>query len=96
MSKTAAMRKDRIVPDLKSRMPKPRIGLLPTGHQMYWGQFPGLKEKGMAMLATFRKRFEAIGQVFAPELVDDPEKARQAGELFKRNEVDIVFVFPLG
>lgn len=82
--------------DLKSRMPTPRIGVLPTGHQMYWGQFPGLKEKGLGMWERFRRRLEEIGEVIAPELVDEPEKARRAGELFREKKVDLVFIFPLG
>ncbi len=28
---------------------RPRIGLLPTGHKIYWGQFPNLKKMGTAM-----------------------------------------------
>lgn len=82
--------------DLKARMPRPRIGLLPTGHQMYWGQFPGLREKGLAMWDRFRRQFETIGEVFAPDLVDDPDKARAAGGLFRANRVDIVWILPLG
>jgi len=27
----------------------PRIGVLPTGHGMYWDQFPGLKQRGLSM-----------------------------------------------
>ena len=35
------------MPDLNARMPRPRIGLLPTGHFYYWDQFPRLKELGL-------------------------------------------------
>jgi L-arabinose isomerase len=77
-------------------MPKPRIGLLPTGHLIYWGQFPGLKEMGLKMLAELRQKLETIGTVIAPELVDTPEKAAEAGEYFRRQKPDILFIFPLG
>lgn len=82
--------------DLNARVPQPRIGLLPTGHRIYWGQFPGLKEKGMAMLDRFQRRLAAIGAVETPGLVDEPEQARRAGEMFREKQVDIIIVFPLG
>ena len=81
---------------LTERCPRPRIGLLPTGHEIYWGQFPGLREKCQALLTTFCDRFAEIGDVVEPEIVDTPAKAVQAGELFKREQVDVVFIFPLG
>ncbi len=84
------------VTDLKARMARPRIGLLPTGHLMYWGQFPGLKERGLAMYETFRERLEQIGDVISPGLVDTPEKAWEAGKVFRREGIDILLVLPLG
>ena len=82
--------------ELRARVSRPRIGVLPTGHEMYWGQFPGLREKCLAMYARFHERLSMIGEVIAPELVDTPEKAEQAARLFKRSEVDLVLIFPLG
>jgi len=82
--------------DLTARMPRPRIGVLPTGHFIYWEQFPGLKERGLAMWAAMRARLEEIGEVIAPELVDTPARAAAAGELFRRAQVDLVLIFPLG
>jgi len=41
-------REERIMSKLEPKV-KPRIGLLPTGHKIYWSQFPTLKEKGMKM-----------------------------------------------
>jgi L-arabinose isomerase len=77
-------------------MPRARIGLLPTGHMMYWSQFPGLKERGLAMYEQFRGKLAQAGDVVTPGLVDTPEKAVEAGRLFLREAVDIVLVFPLG
>ncbi|HEY3418352.1 MAG TPA: hypothetical protein VGM23_15865, partial [Armatimonadota bacterium] len=82
--------------DLTTRRPRPRIGVLPTGHGIYWGQFPGLKERGLAMWAAFRERLAAIGDVIAPDLVDTLEKAAAAGELFRREDIDLLLIFPLG
>ena len=82
--------------NLTTRMPRPRIGVLPTGHEMYWGQFPGLREKCLALWEAMRHRLQQIGDVIAPELVDTPEKAAAAGELFAHQNVDLVLIFPLG
>ena len=82
--------------NIAARMPTPRIGLLPTGHLMYWGQFPGLKEKGLAMLKALENRLGAFGEVLNPGLADTPEKAETAGRFFREKEVDLVLVFPLG
>jgi hypothetical protein len=30
---------------------RPRIGLLPTGHNYYWDQFPALRDLGLGMYA---------------------------------------------
>jgi hypothetical protein len=51
-------------------VPRPRIGVLPTGHRMYWDQFPHLKEMGAKMYAELHRRLQAFGDVIAPELVD--------------------------
>ena len=41
-------------------MPRPRIGLLPTGNRLYWDQFPNLKEMGQRMYAGLRKQLELV------------------------------------
>ena len=82
--------------NLKGRMPRPKIGLLPTGHNYYWSQFPGLKERGLRMYTRLRKKLGTMADIVAPELVDTEEKAGQAGELFKRENVDMVVIFPVG
>lgn len=77
-------------------MPRPRIGLLPTGHFYYWDQFPDLKDMGLRMYGRLREHLEGIGEVIAPELVDTMEKARGAGEFFRQHDIDILLVFPFG
>jgi len=81
---------------LNARMARPRIGLLPTGHYYYWQQFPELRAKGLAMYGRLLERLGTFGDVIAPELVDTPEKSAAAGELFLKERVDIVLVFPFG
>lgn len=73
-----------------------KVGLLPTGHHYYWDQFPGLNERSVEMLAALRSMIEEWADVVAPELVDSAEKSQQAGEMFRNEGADIVFVFPLG
>ncbi len=82
--------------DLDARKPRPQIGLLPTGHFYYWDQFPRLKEMGQRMYDKLVEQLEGIGDVVAPELVDTREKAVEAGEFFRRRDIDILLVFPFG
>ncbi|MBA7575171.1 hypothetical protein ES708_16992 [subsurface metagenome] len=82
--------------DIKARMPRPKIGLLPTGHLYYWDQFPGLKDMCMNMHDKMVERLGQIGDVFSPGLVDTSEKALGAGGFFRNENVDILLVLPLG
>lgn len=82
--------------DLKARMVRPRIGLLPAGHLIYWDQFPGLKEMGLNMYEEACEHLRKIGDVISPGLVDTKEKAFEAGKFFKKENIDILLVFPLG
>jgi L-arabinose isomerase len=75
---------------------KPRIGLLPLGHHYYWEQFPRLKDMGQRMYGRLLSLLQALGEVIAPELVDTPDKSALAGDLFRREHVDLVFAFPFG
>jgi len=63
---------------------------------MYWSQFPGLKEKGLAMLQELETRLLVWGEVVSPGLVDTPEKAEAAGRFFVEKGIDLVLVLPLG
>jgi L-arabinose isomerase len=80
---------------LKSKV-KPRIGLLPTGHKMYWGQFPKLREMGEKMYDKLEKELRQFGEVISPGLVDTPERSLEAAELFSRSTIDILLIFPFG
>lgn len=75
---------------------RPKIGLLPTGHKIYWGQFPGLKSRGTAMYNKLYSKLETIGDIFSVELVDTAEKAHESAELFRTADIDILLIFPLG
>ena len=73
-----------------------KLGLLPTGHNYYWDQFPQLKGLGLGMYGRLREMLAPYADIIAPALVDNPQKARQASELFRRENVDLVLVFPFG
>lgn len=75
---------------------KPKIGLLPTGHKIYWSQFPGLKERGMKMYAGLLDKLAEIGEVVDPGLVDTYEGALEAGKKLAESEIDILLIFPFG
>ena len=75
---------------------RPRIGLLPTGHKIYWGQFPNLKKMGTAMYEKLLARLEEFGDVVTPGLVDTYESAVEAAKILKEGEVDILLIFPFG
>ncbi len=81
---------------LKSRTARPKIGLLATGHLIYWDQFRGLKDMCMKMYDELIANLEKIGEVVSPGLVDTKEKAESAGEYFRKEGIDIILVCPLG
>lgn len=73
-----------------------KIGLLPTGHHYYWEQFPRLKAMGLQMYGKLWDLLAPHGQIVAPDLVDTPQKAKEAGELFRREGIDLLLIFPFG
>jgi len=79
-----------------SRLRRPKVGLLPTGHNYYWDQFPTLRDLGLGMYGRLRRLLDQHADVVAPDLVDNPEQSRLAGEMFRREGVDLVLVFPFG
>jgi L-arabinose isomerase len=87
---------DRLAEERRAAKVKPCIGLLTTGHDYYWPQFPRLKEKGLRMRERLKEILERFGTIVTPDLVDTEEKAKSVGRLFKEKEVDLVLVFPVG
>ena len=75
---------------------KPRIGLLPTGHKIYWGQFPNLKAMGNAMYIKLIDHLKEFGDVVAAELVDTEERALEAAKFLRESDIEILLIFPLG
>ncbi|MEW6196998.1 MAG: L-fucose/L-arabinose isomerase family protein [Bacteroidota bacterium] len=76
------------------RKDKVKIGLFSIGLKTYWGQFPSLLEK----LDGYRKgisrqlhKYDA--EIIDAGLVDTVEKARAAAELFKKEDVSLIFLY---
>jgi L-arabinose isomerase len=86
----------RAFPSLESFKPRARIGLLLTGHEIYWSQFPELKAMGMNMYRKLELILGEFGELIPTGLVDNAAKAEEAGRLLLGRGVDIVLVFPLG
>jgi L-arabinose isomerase len=70
-----------------------RIGVFGIGLDTYWPQFDGLLERieGYQRRVEERIRTELGADVVSAGLVDDAHKARAAGDLFAREQVDLVF-----
>ncbi len=71
-----------------------KIGLFGVGLDTYWPQFTGLKGRLEGYLRAIHEQLSAIHpHIIDAGLVDNAEKAFEAGSLFRRNEVDLIFLY---
>lgn len=71
-----------------------RVGLFSIGLETYWGQFDGLLNNLKGYHTQIRERLCTMGvDVTDAGMVDTPEKASEAALLFKREDVEILFLF---
>lgn len=71
-----------------------RVGLFGVGLDTYWPQFPGLRERLLAHQARIAERLGGFGvEVVDAGLVDRLEAAHAAASRFRRDEVEVVFLF---
>ncbi len=71
-----------------------KIGLFGIGLDTYWPQFSGLKERLEGYLQLVQQNIESIHpQVVNAGLVDNIDKAFAAGQLFKREDIGIIFLY---
>ena len=71
-----------------------KIGFFGIGLDTYWPQFEGLKERlegYMDVVATQLKSFHPL--VINAGLIDNADKAFEAGALFRKEDVSIVFLY---
>ncbi|HEX8464871.1 MAG TPA: L-fucose/L-arabinose isomerase family protein [Abditibacterium sp.] len=71
-----------------------RIGLFGIGLDTYWPQFEGLRERLVGYQTQIGEKLRDFGaDLVDAGLVDNPVAAREAASLFRREEVDFVFLY---
>ncbi len=71
-----------------------RIGLFGIGLDTYWPQFDGLREHLLGYQEQIAQRLRDFGaELTDAGLIDNPAKAREAASLFRREEVDLIFLY---
>ena len=71
-----------------------RLGLFAIGLDTYWPQFTGLKDRLDRYRAGIRERLASLGAaVVDAGMVDSVARARSAADLFKREDVEIIFLY---
>ncbi len=74
--------------------PKLKIGLFGIGLDTYWPQFEGLEARLNDHLNTVYNRLSQHNtSVVSAGLVDNIDKAFEAGSFFRREEVDLIFLY---
>ncbi|MDR1470092.1 MAG: L-fucose/L-arabinose isomerase family protein [Spirochaetaceae bacterium] len=70
-----------------------RVGLFGVGLDTYWGQFEGLKDRLLGYHARIAERIAAFGvDIVDAGLVDNPDAARRAADLFQERGITLVFL----
>ncbi|KQM75303.1 arabinose isomerase [Pedobacter sp. Leaf216] len=73
---------------------KVKIGLFGIGLQAYWEQFDGLKATLLGYLEVVANGLEKFdADILNLGLIDTPERAFEAGDQFKAEDVDILFLY---
>jgi L-arabinose isomerase len=71
-----------------------KAGIFSIGLDTYWAQFDGLLDNLNGYHAEIRDRIAGMGiEVVDGGMVDNPEKAGGAAELFKKEDVEVIFLF---
>lgn len=71
-----------------------KVGLFGIGLDTYWAQFEGLLDHLKAYQEQIRTRITGFGvEVIDAGMVDNPLKAKQAADLLKSQDVEIVFLY---
>lgn len=73
---------------------KLKVGLFGIGLDTYWSQFKGLKERLEAYLGEVAGRMKNLkAEIICLGLIDNPVSALEAGHKFRREDVDIIFLY---
>jgi L-arabinose isomerase len=98
MSTTSTQPNDAAPPRSPGTAAPGRIGVFGIGLQAYWDQFEGLRDRCAGYQAQVEDGIRAVGrgpgappvEVVSAGLVDTPQAARAAGDLFAREQVDLI------
>ncbi len=78
----------------RRRFSTPKIGVFGCGHWMYWGQFPGLKERLLEHQTIFETRLREKGfDILSGGMTDDSQSGARIGDYFRRSGVDFLFCY---
>jgi L-arabinose isomerase len=70
------------------------VGLFGIGLDTYWPQFKGLRERLVSYQGEIERKIKGYGvEIVSAGLVDNPSKAREAASQFRREEVDLIFLY---
>lgn len=76
---------------IKSKL---RIGLFGVGHPTYWKQYKGLRTRLEAYQQQIADRLQGFDvELVDLGLIDQPETAREAGDRFRQEGVELVFLY---
>jgi L-arabinose isomerase len=71
-----------------------RVGLFGIGLDAYWPQFPGLKERLEQNVEVLERKLQRPGvEIVNLGLIDSPGRAIIAGHQFRREDVDLLFLY---
>src|SRR5579859_3184887 len=71
-----------------------RIGLFGIGLETYWPQFPGLLERLTGYQNQIGRRLQEFGaNLVNAGMIDCTRKAQEAASLFRREEVELIFLY---
>jgi L-arabinose isomerase len=71
-----------------------RVGLCGVGLEAYWSQFAGLEQRLKGYVAQMASRLRRPGvEVVDLGLVDSPQRSREAGHQFRREDIDVLFLY---
>lgn len=71
-----------------------KVGVFAIGLDTYWAQFKELKQHLLGYHAQICERLGGFGaQVVDAGLIDNPVKAREAADLFSREQVEVIFLY---
>lgn len=71
-----------------------KIGFFSIGLETYWAQFPGLEERLGSYASKLAGKIAEMGvDVVDLGMIDNAEKAFEAGPAFRRADVDLIFLY---